>query len=211
MANTNYPYWGIKPLFMTEARKTALLLPITNNYGTALYQTDPVVAVTAGTIERGPTNSAWLGVILELFRRTGTGVYRAEGLVPVQYMAASPGAGYTYFALVAMDPMLFYSMQEDSNASSLQIADMWGACDAVYTSTGDSTTGMSGVQIDSSSADNTATRPLMVIQPLANYFDVDAGAYNTISTDGAANNYCKFIVKQFNSQMGAGAVTAGLA
>jgi len=211
MSNTRNPNWGIKPLFMAEARKTALLLPITNNYGTALYQTDPVVAVTAGTIERGPTATAWLGVILELFRRSGTGLYSASGLTPVQYMGATPGAAYTYFALVAIDPMIFYSMQEDGDTSSLQLADMWGACDIIFTTSGNTTTGISGAEIDSSSADNTATRPLMVVTPLANYFDVDAGAYNAISTDGAAANYCKFIVKQFNGQMGPGAVTAGLA
>ena len=210
MANTDIPNWGIQPLFMSEARKTALLLPITNNYGTALFHTDPVVAVTAGTIERGPTNSAWLGVILELFKRTGTGLYSATGLVPVQYMAASPGASDTYFALVAVDPMIFYSMQEDGDGSSLQITDMWGACDIVFGS-GNTTTGLSGAEIDSSSADNTATRPIMVVAPFANYFDIDAGAYNAISTDGAAGNYCKFIVKQFNGQMGPGAVTAALA
>src|SRR5574343_71278 len=210
MANTNLPYWGIRPLFMAEARKTALLLPITNNYGTSLYLTDPVVAVSAVTIERGPTNTAWLGVILELFRRTGTGIYSANNLLPVQYMAATPGTGYTYFALVAVDPTLFYSMQEDSDASSLQIADMWGA-GAVAFGTGNSTTGMANVQIDTSSVDNTATYPIMVCAPLADYFDVDAGAYNAISTTGTAGNYCKFIVKQFNSQMGPGAVTSALA
>ncbi len=209
MALTNKPY-GLEPLFMTEARKTALYLPITNNYGTALYIQDPVVAVTAGTIERGATNAAWCGVILGLYRQETPTSLRTERLLPVQYMAASPGATYNYFALVAVDPDLFFMMQEDGDTSSLIITDNFGNCDIV-SGTGNTTTGISGAMIDSSSADNTATRPIKLIFPAVNVYDLGAGAYKTASAAGAAGNYCDWIVKINNHQFGPGAVSVGLA
>lgn len=215
MANTNYKYWGVKPLFMAEARKTSILMPITNNYGTVLGQLDPVVLVTAGTIERGPSATAWLGVAIELFRHTGT-TLDASSLLPVQYVPASYGAGYTHFALVTMDPNLFFTMQEDgAGPASYIITDMGGATVAQWTNAvaADAMAaahGISGIQLDSSDIDATATRPIQVIRPYFEYFDVDAGAYNTVSTNAAGADYCKFIVRIANSQIGNLAVAAAL-
>ncbi len=211
MANTNSP-WGFKPLYMTEARKTALILPITNNYGTALYVYDPVVAVTAGTIERGATNAAWCGVILGIYKKVGpTSTYRPENMEPVQYMGATPGATYDYAALVAIDTDILLVAQEDGDTSSLQIADNFGNCDAIFTETASTTTGISAAEIDSDSADNTATRPIKLILPWTAYYDTVANAYNAISTTGAAGNYCKWICKINNHQFGPGSLAVGLA
>lgn len=211
MALTNSP-WGFKPLYMTEARKTALILPITNNYGTALYKFDPVVAVTAGTIERGATNAEWCGVILGLYKKLGpTSTYRPENMEPVNYIGATPGATYDYAALVAVDPDIFLVAQEDGDTASLQIADNFGNCDAIFTETASTTTGISAAEIDSSSADNTATRPIKLILPWTAYYDAIANAYNTVSTTGAALNYCKWICKINNHQFGPGSLAVGLA
>ena len=126
MAMTNIP-WGMQPLFFTDAQKKAMMFPITNNYGTALYVQDPALAVPAGTIEHGATTGAWLGVILGLYKQELPQSNRPERLTPVLYMAATPGATYNYFALVAIDPFVFYTAQEDGAASSLQFAASW-AC-----------------------------------------------------------------------------------
>ena len=207
MANTNLPYWGIQPMSMTKARESAIVLPITNNYGTALYQLDPALAVTAGRIERGATSGAWLGVILGLYRQETPNSIRTERLLPVQYIAATPGATYEYFALVTIDPFLLFTMQEDALVTSLTQANMWGACDVTFGSGGSTTTGLSGCLIDSSSIDATATRPLQLIAPFANYFDVDKGAYNNVTAaTTTALNYGKFIVRIFNHQMGSGSL-----
>jgi len=211
MANTDTP-WGFKPLFMTEARKTALILPITNNYNVALYVGDPVVGVTAGTIERGATNAVWCGIVLGLYKKLGpTSTYRPEHLEPIQYYAASPGATYDYAALVAVDPNIFLVAQEDGAVASLQITDNFGNCDAIFTQSGNITTGVSGAEIDSDSADNTGTRPLKLILPWTNYYDPIANAYNAISASGAAGNKCKWICKINNHQFAIGQVSVGLA
>lgn len=211
MALTNTP-WGFKPLYPSEARRVSLVMPITNNYGTALYINDPVVAVTAGTIERGATNAAWCGVILGLYKKLGgTSTYRAEAMEPVLYMAASPGATYDYAALVAIDPNIYFVAQEDGDTSSLIITDNFGNCDAIFTETASTVTGISAAEIDSSSADNTATRPIKLILPWVAYYDPIAGAYNAPSAAGAAGNYCKWICKINNHQFGPGSLAVGLA
>jgi len=209
MANTNAPF-GVKPLFMAEARKTAMLLPVTNDYGTALYHQDPVVGVTAGRIERGGTTGAWLGVILGLYKQETPKSLRAERLFPVQYMGASPGTTYEYFALVTMDPTLFYIMQEDGVTSSLTEANNWGVCDASF-GTANNTTGISACMIDSNTIGSTATRPIQLIWPAVNEYDAVAGQWMTVSAAGAALNYAKWVVRIFNHQLGSGSLAVGLA
>jgi hypothetical protein len=201
----------MKPLFLTEAQRTAMYFPITNNYGTALYTYDPVIAVTAGTIERAAASDTFCGTILGLYRSTTASQLRTEKLLPVQYMAASPGASYTYFALVAVDPDIFCIMQEDGDTSSLQIGDNFGNVDFIFTHAGNTTTGISGAEIDSNTADNTATRPLKLIYPAVNFYDVDAGAYMAVSSAGAAGNFGKWIVKPNYHQFGQGNLSLGLA
>ena len=196
MAMTDAP-WGLKPLFMTEARKTAMLFPITNNYGTAIYVQDPALAVTAGTIERGSTTGAYLGVVLGIYQQQLPKSYRPERLVPVLYLSASVGTTYEYFALVTMDPTLYFTAQEDGDTSSLQLSDNWGAIDMIWTQGGNTTT----AELDSNTADNTATRPLQLIRPWYEYYDIDAGVYNDPSSDGTAGWYGKWIVRIANQQL----------
>jgi hypothetical protein len=211
MANSNLKYMGVQPLYMAEARKTAMLFPLTNNYGTDVFQLDPALAVTAGRIERGSTSGPWLGVVLGLYKQQTPKTLRAERLTPVQYFAATPGATYEYFALVTMDPTLYYIMQEDGLVSSLLITDNWGACDVTFGAGGNTTTGMSGCLIDSSTADATATRAVQLIFPAVNFLDAGTGTYMAVSADAAAANYAKWIVRIFNSQLGSGSLALALA
>lgn len=209
MANTNLPF-GLKPMYMAEARKTAMLLPLTNNYGTNLFVQDPVIGVTAGRVERAGTTGAFLGTVLGLYKQMTPKSLRAERLVPIQYFSATPGTTYEFFALVTMDPTLYFIMQEDGLVASLQESDNWGAVDITFGAGGNTTTGISGAVIDSDSADGTATRPLQLIWPAVNEFDVDTGAYMTVSSAGAAGNYGKWIVRIFNSQLGSGSLAVAL-
>ena len=211
MANTNLKYGGLQPFFMAEARKTAMLFPLTNNYGTDVFQGDPSLAVTAGRVERGSTTGALLGVVLGIYKQATPKSLRTERLTPVQYFAATPGTTYEYFILTTMDPTIFYLIQEDGLVSSLTEANWWGACDISYGAGGNTTTGMSGALIDSSTIDATATRPLQLIKPAVNNYDIDAGAYNAVSAAGAAANYGKWIVRIFNSQLGSGSLAVAFA
>jgi hypothetical protein len=202
MANTDTP-WGLKPLFMTEARKTAMLLPITNNYGTALYTYDPVTGVTAGTIEIAPVTGAILcmGTILGLYRQGTPKSLSLERLLPVQYMAASPGATYNYFALVTMDPNLYFVMQEDGVTTPLSAAMCFSNCDFIFTHTGDTTTGISGCEIDSNTMAVTATLAVRIIRPWLEYYDTGGNSYNAVTATAGAS-WCKWVVRINNYQFG---------
>jgi hypothetical protein len=201
MPNTDTP-WGLKPLFMTEARKTAMLLPITINYATALYINDPVTGVTAGTIERAPETGALLciGTILGLYRQGSPYSLGLERLLPVQYYPAST-ATVQYFALVTMDPNLYFVMQEDGVTTPLAAAMCFSNCDFIFTHAGNTTTGISGCEIDSNTMAVTATLALRIIRPWLEYYDLGGNSYNAvIATAGAS--WCKWVVRINNYQFG---------
>jgi hypothetical protein len=200
--NTRYAYWGVKPLYMTEARKTALILPITANYATAVGMNDPMLAVTAGGVERAATTGAWLGTVLELFKQplTTTRLFDHRALTTVQYVPASDALN-SYFALVTTDPTIFFSMQEDGLVSSLTLANNFCAVNFVYPTACDTVTGQSACMIDSDSMAATITFPLQVVAPYSNYYDVDVWQYTAITAATAtALQYGKFIVRNAHSQ-----------
>ncbi len=201
MANTDTP-WGVQPLFMTEARKTAMLLPITINYGTSLFIHDPVTGVTAGTIERAPETGAilTLGVILGIYQQQTPYSLAIERLLPVQYYPAST-ATKQYFALVACDPSLFFVMQEDGVTTPLSAAMRFSNCDFIFTHAGNSTTGISGCEIDSNTMAVTATLAVRIIRPWLEYYDLGGQSYNAITATAGAS-WCKWVVKINNHQLG---------
>lgn len=201
MANTDTP-WGLKPLFMAEAQKTALLFPITINYGTALYINDPVTGVTAGTIERAPTTGAILciGSILGIYQQQSPYSLSMERLLPVLYYPAST-ATKQYFALVTTDPNMFFTMQEDGVTTPLSAAMTFSNCDFIFTHAGNTTTGISGAEIDSDSMAVTATLAVRIIRPWLEYYDLGGQSYNAITATAAAS-WCKWIVRINNYQFG---------
>jgi hypothetical protein len=202
MANTDTP-WGLKPLFMTEARKTAMLLPITNNYGTDLFVNDPVMGVTAGTLERSTETGALLtiGSILGIYRQGTPKSIAIERLLPVQYYAATPGTTYNYFALVTTDPNMFFTMQEDGVTTPLSAAMCFSNCDFIFTHGGNTTTGISGAEIDSNTMATTATCAVRIIRPWLEYYDAAGKSFNAITATAGAS-WCKWIVRINNYQFG---------
>jgi len=204
MANSDTP-WGFKPLFMQEAQSTAMLLPITINYNTILGIQDPVTGVTAGTIERAPATGAILccGVILGIYAQQTPYSLQISKLLPVQYYAAST-ATIQHFALVALDPNMFYAMQEDGDTTPLTDAMTFSNCDIIWTHTVNTTTGISKCEINSDTMAVTATLAVRLIRPWMEYYDIDAGAYNVTNS---ANS--KWIVKINNYQFQANTLGLG--
>lgn len=204
MANSDTP-WGFKPLFMEEAERTAMLLPITINYASNIFIQDPVTGVTAGTIELAPVTGAILccGVVLGVYQQQSPYSLQITKLLPLQYYVAST-ATKQHFALVALYPNMFYAMQEDGVTTPLTDAMTFSNCNIIYTHSGNTTTGISGVEIDSNTMAVTATLAVRLIRPWMEYYDIDAGAFNVTNS---ANS--KWIVKINNYQFQAN--TLGLA
>ena len=116
------------------------------------------------------------------------------------YFPASLSPGDA-IAFVADDPDQMFVVQQDSVASSLSGANINENANLIFGS-GSTTTGLSGVEIDSSSA--TSTAPLQV-RIVAGYETPS----NTISTAAAGNNSV-FVVKINNHQLGSSTGTAGV-
>jgi len=210
MALADLPF-GLRPLFGAQARECALIFPITNNYGTALYINDPVLAVTAGTIEKAGVSAGCMGSILGLYKQDLPLSLKVERLVPQLYMSATPGTANTWFALVAINPDLLFIMQEDGDTSSLILADTFALVDMIYTHGGSTVTGISKAEIDSNTMDATATRPLQLLKPYMEYYDLDSGAYGMVTSSATAGRRARWVVRIANHQFNNTSLSVGLA
>jgi len=138
------------------------------------------------TEETGATGDALIaGVVLALFD---------ENMDPVERIAASETGDGTIagYALVADHPEQRYIVQEDGDTSSLQVADIGLNIDTIKTGTpAASNSYKSTMEIDSDTVNTTATLAMRIL-----------GVHpdDTISSDGSAGNYCRFIVK-FNPEV----------
>ena len=196
MANTDAPF-GLQ-CFGALRDGDCHLYRITNNYGTALYMQDPVKVVAAGTLERSLTTGAISanGAIIAIFQQVGPKTTRPDNLTPVNYMPASAGTTYDYWALVADNPDLLFRVQEDGDTTPITIADVGFNVDLIFTHAGDTVSGISGAEIDSNTAAVTATLAMKIVN-LAMEWDVKGNQWNT-----ASSAFSKWIVKFANHQLG---------
>lgn len=110
-----------------------------------------------------------------------------------QYVAASTGR----YVFVADDPNLLFETQEDAVGGALAVADVGLNADFVVGS-GSTTTGQSGMQLDTSTKATTATLPLKIM-----------GFSRKVDNEVATAN-AKVIVKINNHQLAASTGTAGV-
>ena len=99
-------------------------------------------------------------------------------------------------AFVADDPHQLFICQQDSDATNLVAANLNENCNLVF-GAGSTTTGISGVEIDSSSKNTTAALQVKLID-----------FYDTPSNDATANNSI-FVVKINNHELNGGTGTTG--
>ena len=169
---------------------------IADNQGTAIFTGDPVKYKSDGTVEVATAGDASCGVFMGCFYTDPT----TSKPTFKNYFPASLSPGDA-IAFVADDPNQLFIAQQDSAASSLSAANINENANLVFGS-GSTTTGLSGVEIDSSSATTTATLQVRIV---AGYETPS----NTISTAAAGNNSV-FVVKINNHQLGSGTGTAGV-
>ena len=169
---------------------------IADNQGTAIFTGDPVKYKSDGTVEVATAGDASCGVFMGCFYTDPT---TSKPTFKSHFPASlSPGDA---IAFVADDPDQLFVAQQDSDTSSLSAANINENANLIFGS-GSTTTGLSGVEIDSSSATTTATLQVRIV---AGYETPS----NTISTAAAGNNSV-FVVKINNHQLGSGTGTAGV-
>ena len=157
-------------------------IPIASGYTTAIYNGDPVVIVTGGTIERAAASGAVttgspVGVLV------GCAYTNSSGQpVQGQYF---PGSGVTNaVAYVVDDPLAAFKVAVAyANAVVTTVTQAAvGTNMSYYNGTGSTTTGDSGAWVLAGSGANTATLPFRVI------------AVNP-DTNVTSTTFCEVIVK----------------
>ena len=165
---------------------------IADNQSTAIFTGDPVKYKNDGTVEVATASDAFCGVFMGCFYTdptTSKPTFR-------NYFPASLSPGDA-IAFVADDPDQMFVVQQDSDGSNLVAADLNLNANLIF-GTGSTTTGMSGVEIDSSTGAVTATHQVRLI-----------AFYDTPSNDATANN-SDLVVKINNHSLNGGTGTVGL-
>ena len=190
MANNDAPF-GLRPV-RTSSSQNQNRYRIANNYGTAIFQGDLVKVVTGGGIER-VTASPGTDLILGVFNGC---FYTDPTTNKPTFSNHYPGsvAADDIMANVIDDPNAMFEVQGDA---AFPVADLMGNFNIVATA-GDTTSGMSRVELGVSTGAVTATLPLKAIDISQDPENSDVGAANT-----------NVVVKINNHLFSAG--TAGLA
>jgi hypothetical protein len=131
-------------------------------------------------VKVGGASSSLVGVIVALFD---------ADMKPVLSIKTTDAGNSTIagYALVNDDPLQKYIVQEDGAVSSIVVADIGLNGDLILTHAGDTDTGVSGCELDSSDA-HTPGGATGDVKILAVHPD------DTISAAGAAGNHARFIV-----------------
>jgi len=166
--------------------------PIGDTQTTAIFTGDPVKYKSDGTIEVAAATNPLLGVFGGCFYTDPT--TSKPTWSPYFPATLAPGDAK---AFVWDNPMQTFMAQQDSVGGNIVAANLNENADLVF-GAGNTTTGVSGVEIDSSSADVTATLQVRLID-----------FYAVPSNNTTANNSI-FVVKINNSSMMAGTGTLGV-
>ena len=165
---------------------------IGDNQTTAIFTGDPVKPKADGTIEVATASDALLGVFMGCFYTDPT---TKKPTFRNHFPASlSPGDA---IAFIADDPDQLFIAQQDSDSSNLVAADLNLNANLVF-GAGNTTTGNSGVEIDSSTGATTATHQVKLID----FYDVP-------SNDATENNSI-LVVSINNHKMKGHTGTAGV-
>jgi hypothetical protein len=163
---------------------------IAANYGTAIFKGDMVAQVTGGGVEvHADGGSVPIVGVFNGCRFTDptTGKETFSNYYPASTNASD------IEAFVIDDPMAIFEIQADA---AFPVADLFGNFDIVYTSSGSTTTGISGAELDVTTGATTAGLPLKAIDISKNVNNDD------VSSD--ATNVLVVIQNHIFGQKGAG-------
>ena len=149
---------------------------IAANYGTAIFKGDMVAQVTGGGVEvHADGGSVPIVGVFNGCRYTDptTGKETFSNFYPASTNASD------IEAFVIDDPMAIFEIQADA---AFPVADLFGNFDIVYTSSGSTTTGISGAELDVTTGATTAGLPLKAIDisKNVNNDDVSSDATNVL-------------------------------
>ena len=165
---------------------------LADNQGTAIFTGDPVTYKNDGTVEVATASTAFCGVFRGCFYTdpsTSKPTWR-----PYFPASLSPGDAVGF---IVDDPMKSFIAQQDSVVSNLVAANLNENANLIFNA-GNTTTGVSGVEIDSSSKNTTATHQVRLIS----FWDVPSNS--------ATSNNSVIVIKINNHQLMGGTGTEGV-
>tara|TARA_Y100000004_G_scaffold126063_1_gene141864 strand:- start:723 stop:1304 length:582 start_codon:yes stop_codon:yes gene_type:complete len=146
---------------------------IAANYGTAIFQGDMVAQVTGGGVEvHADGGTVPIVGVFNGCRYTDptTGKETFSNFYPASTNASD------IEAFIIDDPMAIFEIQADD---TFPVADLFGNFDIVYTSSGSTTTGISGAELDVTTGATTANLPLKAIDISRDPNNSDVSSANT--------------------------------
>lgn len=170
MANADTPF-GLRavghPLGLSKARITAYA--VASDYATALFPGDPVVVTATGNaaeISAVGVGTVPIGAMSQVEKATAGSGNKITGVIvgvaanpdnlSRRYLPASTGG----VVFVNNDPQTEFEIQADEDVVA---ADIGANAALVYTNTGDTNTGQSGAELDSSTIATTAGLQLRIL------------------------------------------------
>ncbi len=146
---------------------------IAANYGTSIFQGDMVAQVTGGGVEvHADGGTVPIVGVFNGCRYTDptTGKETFSNFYPASTNASD------IEAFIIDDPMAIFEIQADD---TFPVADLFGNFDIVYTSSGSTTTGISGAELDVTTGATTANLPLKAIDISRDPNNSDVSSANT--------------------------------
>lgn len=172
--------------------------PLATTYATAVFKQDLVGAPAAltgyvcaalGGDTRPGMEICVTGVAGEVFGVV-QGVYTHQGIQQMYHVASAAGDGVVAgYVAVCTDPNALYLVQEDADTTPIAAASSGLNCDAISTHSGNTLTGISKQELDSSSVNTTATLAMKLIR--------------SFEADTIATAWARWIVKLNAAAMGA--------
>jgi hypothetical protein len=166
--------FGLRPARLSGDSQTTNRYRIASGYATAIFQGDLVAVVTSGNIER--VGAGGSGLILGVFNGCS---YTDPTTGKPTFSNSYPGsiAASDIIANVIDSPTAVYEIQADD---TFPVSDLFGNFDIVDQSpVGDTTSGISRMELDVSTGATTATLPLKAIDISQDPENSDTGAGNT--------------------------------
>lgn len=172
MTNSNTPY-GLVPVKnspFVEIPKNYYYIP--SSYGTALFIGDPVIKTgTSNTANvLGDARPFAAGSLPEINKATAGDANKVTGVIigflanPLNLNIAYNPASTERVAIVADNPLQEFQIQEETAGTALAVTAVGLNANVVFAESGSTVTGLSGVELDTSTPATDATLQLKILR-----------------------------------------------
>jgi hypothetical protein len=163
-----FRYWGS----MFGENITPRLLPcqVATTYATGIFRGDPVKRVSDGSVAVAAAGDSVFGVAVGARYRNADGLYVERDYLPAS-IAYTPDAMRSIVMVIPATPFTIFEVDADDGTSITTVANarllVWENCDHILTIAGNTSTGLSGAQLDiSTHATTSATWRIVDVSPL---------------------------------------------